>query len=461
MNRRSCWMQICICVFGFLAASCDSFNDVGLPKSQLASDAVFEDVTTANAAMANVYARLRDNGLLTGNPSGMTITLGHYADEFTFYGSPANASAPFDGNNLIATNNTVRNLWNDSYNQIYAANSIVEGVGRSASLPEADRERLQGEALLVRAMIHFCVANLYGDIPYIKSTDYEINRSVSRMPVAEIYDVAIADIEEAIDLLPEEYSSPERVIPNKKVAQALLSRVLLYAGKWAEAENSASAILNDSGTFTWEPNLGLVFLKESTTTIWQFSPATPGRNTWEASNLIFNSGPPPLRSLSASLIEVFEPGDLRHQLWTRSVTNGTSTWFHAYKYKQNAATPESTEYSIVFRLSEQYLIRAEARARQGELTTALEDLNFIRNAAGLADIIVPTQSEVLSAILRERRVEFFAESGHRFFDLKRYGLLDATLSPLKPGWNSTDMLFPLPEAELLANSNIEPQNPGY
>ena len=113
------------------------------------------------------------------------------------------------------------------------------------------------------------------------------------------------------------------------------------------------------------------------------------------------------------------------------------------------------------RLSEQYLIRAEARAQQGDFIGAKDDLNTIRHLAGLGDTTASTQQELLTAILQERRVEFFTEGGHRFFDLKRTYELDSALSALKPGWNSTDALLPFPESELLLNPNLNPQNPGY
>jgi hypothetical protein len=115
----------------------------------------------------------------------------------------------------------------------------------------------------------------------------------------------------------------------------------------------------------------------------------------------------------------------------------------------------------VLRLSEQYLIRAEARARQGDLIGAKDDLNVIRNAAGLGNTIAVTDIAIIDAVLRERRVELFTEYGHRFFDLKRYGTVNAILSLVKPGWEVTDSLLPLPETELLVNPNLLPQNPGY
>ena len=112
------------------------------------------------------------------------------------------------------------------------------------------------------------------------------------------------------------------------------------------------------------------------------------------------------------------------------------------------------------RLAEQFLIRAEARAKQGDLIGAIEDLNVIRQRAGLSNTTAVTTDQVLSAILQERRLELFTELGHRFLDLKRLELLDSVLGT-KPGWSTNDKLWPLPQAEMDANSFLVPQNPGY
>ncbi|MNL53547.1 SusD family protein [compost metagenome] len=112
-------------------------------------------------------------------------------------------------------------------------------------------------------------------------------------------------------------------------------------------------------------------------------------------------------------------------------------------------------------MAEQYLIRAEARAEQGDLIGAKEDLDKIRTTAGLTGTTALSKQDILDAILKERRVEFFTEQGHRFFDLKRANALDAALAPVKAGWNPTDQLLPLPESELTLNPNLNPQNPGY
>lgn len=440
--------------------SCEDFVDVPLPSSQLTGEIVFEDHNTATAALVNIYSKLRDTGILSGSLSGSPTELGLYSDELTYYGQAGAAMQATYQNNLLASTASVQQLWNDSFHQIYCANAVIEGVENSSSLELADKETLRGEALFIRALVHFYLANLYGSIPYITTTNHNENRLSSRLDTSIVYELITADLAEAIALLPQDYISAERVRPNKSTAYALLARTYLYMGLWPEASNAASAVINNP-EYVWETDLNKIFLKESTTTIWQLKPQFAGNNTQEGSAFIFLNGPPLNTAISAALLNSFEAGDQRKIHWIREVEMGSTVWHHSYKYKEHTTTGTSVEYSILFRLAEQYLIRAEARARQGELISALEDLNLIRITAGLPPTSAQTQSAIIDAVLVERRHELFTEYGHRFFDLKRNGLLDATLLPVKSGWNTTDQLWPIPELELLANPNLLPQNPGY
>lgn len=440
--------------------ACDSFVEVEQPNSQLTAAAVFESKSTANAAMADIYAQIRENGIVTGKLSGISNLLGNYTDELISYESGSYSAADFYNNSLLASNPLISSLWNATYNQVYAANAVYYGVENSVALVTADKNQLQGEALFVRAFNHFYLVTIFGDVPYITTTDYKQNSTVTRMPSAEVYEHVIADLQLAISLLPKDYVGSNRIRPNKATAQALLARVLLYKGAWVDAANMASAVLNDTSLYIWEENINNIFLKSSTTTIWQLAPAYEGYNTEEGSAFIFLSGPPAIVALSDNLIAQFSATDLRKDLWTKAVTDGTNTWYHAYKYKESMETGASLEYSIQFRLAEQYLIRAEARARQNDLIGAKEDLNKIRHTGGLADTAANSSIEILEAILQERRLEFFTELGHRFFDLKRFEKLDSVLSG-KPGWNSNDKFWPLPQSELLVNPFLRPQNSGY
>src|SRR5690606_28078371 len=117
--------------------------------------------------------------------------------------------------------------------------------------------------------------------------------------------------------------------------------------------------------------------------------------------------------------------------WIGNVTSQSETYYFPYKYKISSGQDPWNEYPMVLRLAEQYLIRAEARAHQNKLPEAIADLDAIRERAGLLSIanIKPGigQAELLDAILQERRVELFAEWGHRWFDLKRTAQADAIL----------------------------------
>lgn len=448
-----------VCTIVVLFIRCDDFVKVDLPDSQLTAPLVFEDKATATSAMTSIYSKIRDYGILSGMPNGLSNSLGLYTDELIYFGAEVSPS-DYYSNTLTATDSYLKVLWTTSYNQIYAANSVLSGLENSTALAAADRDVLRGEALLVRALLHFYMTNLYGAVPYITTTDYTVNSKVGKQSVNTVYTLVKEDLNEAVLLLPTDYVSNGRTRPNVFTAHALLARVNLYMGLWAEASNEASAVLNQSDLYNLT-TINATFKSDSPATLWQLSFSNDFTNTEEANTFIFESGPPPRSALSSELLLSFDDADLRKSLWVKAVSNGTTTWYHPYKYKNKRADGNSDEQSVLFRLEEMYLIRAEARARQGELIGAKEDLNVIRNRAGLGNTIALTGEAIVAAILMERRHELFSELGHRFFDLKRTNTLSNALSPTKPGWDANDALLPLPDAELLLNPNLKPQNPGY
>lgn len=439
--------------------SCKKFVSVSLPTSQLTGENVFQDRATTNAAMVDIYSKLRETGLLAGNGVGATVSLGMYADDLIYTRTDIVPGIPYT-NNILATDNITSQLWNESYHIIYCANAVMEGVQKSTALTSTDKNQFIGEATFVRALNHFYLLNVYGDIPYITSTDYELNKGVKRLPVEEVYKDIIADLKQATELLPETYISAERARPNRAAAWALLARVCLFKGDWQDAVTASGKVINNT-SYVWENNLENVFLKESSTTIWQFAPKLVGNNTNEGGIFVSPTGSIPGYALSPSLVNSFEPNDRRKLHWVGMVNNGTNQWYFPFKYKQRINTGTSKEYSVIFRLAEQYLIRSEASARLGQLTQAKEDLNKVRNTAGLLNTNAITADDIIAAVLKERRFELFAEQGHRFFDLKRLGKLDEVLSPVKPGWGTNDKLWPIPDKEILSNPNLAPQNPGY
>ncbi|MNL20231.1 SusD family protein [compost metagenome] len=177
--------------------------------------------------------------------------------------------------------------------------------------------------------------------------------------------------------------------------------------------------------------------------------------------------------LTPQLLSSFEAADQRKLAWVGSVTSATPTpvvTAYPYKYKTGSTNgvinQPSPEYYVVFRLAEAYLIRAEAAANgaAGGTAAALADLKIIRNRAGLPDLAGNlNQQQIIAAVAKERRIEFFAEWGHRWFDLKRTGHAGTELStiPLKQPWaGDYQLLYPIPMGEIEKGPFLT-QNPGY
>lgn len=450
--------MVLIVWIGFFTA-CESFTEVDAPQSQLTTPAVFENVATAEAAMSDIYARLREDGMVTGTLGGLTNLLANYTDEMQFFGSNLELEQ-FNNHTIVTTNSLITSLWNGTYGEIYATNLMLEGMGNSTAIATKDKERLKGEALFIRAYLHFYLVNVFGDIPYVTTTDYNVNASIRKTSQEQVWQKIITDLAEAETLVPAAYPSPEKVRVNKSVVTAMLARVYLYREDWEKAAAKASEVIGNA-MYRWVDNPALEFLRESTATIWALHPGNPGLNTKDARTFVFSSGPPTKPGLAISFVDGFETADIRRNLWVRKVTNGSDNWYCSYKYKKTLATSPSQEYTILFRLSEQYLIRAEAYAHLGNLSGAQQDINKIRLRAGLGITTANSAETLLEAVARERKYELFTEQGHRWFDLKRTGKASEVLSDIKPGWQDTHLVLPLPQTELLLNNNLLPQNQGY
>jgi hypothetical protein len=173
-------------------------------------------------------------------------------------------------------------------------------------------------------------------------------------------------------------------------------------------------------------------------------------------------------ALSEDLLNSFEEGDARKTAWVFYANAGNypnpDNRYFLKKYYSRFAPPDlpgKTQDFVYLRLAEMYLIRAEARARQNNLEGAAADLNVIRNRAGLSNTTATTQTDLVNAILHERRIEFCGE-GLRWDDLVRTGTADAVLSvlPWKTEWDSYKTLWPIPYEQIQLNDALE-QNPGY
>jgi starch-binding outer membrane protein, SusD/RagB family len=480
----------------FFMTGCKKFVEVDAPVTSINEGNVYNNDATATAVLTGLYYQMSTTTTSSGSVGFITITrfAGLAADELDVWNAyNSERDLAYYKNSLFATqaSSTGSEIWSSFYvTLIRRCNQAIEGLNQSKRLTPSVKEQLLGEAKFLRALFYFYLVNLYGDVPLVITSDFQQNTLLSRAPKEEVFQFIISELKEAKELLSSVYvdgklepytSNIERVRPTKWAAAALLARVYLYTGDtgdYVKAELEASSVINNS-LYSLTP-LSNTFLKNSNEAIWQLQPVLVGANTQDAKLFVLNQAPIGFRSskpfyLNNSLVNVFEQGDDRKTQWTGTYTSGTTTYYFPYKYKVSITGSPLTEYFMVLRLAEQYLIRAEARAQQGNISGAISDVNIIRSRArAAATVTIPnplpdlpntlTQQQVLTAVMQERRVELFAELGQRWLDLKRTKTVDAvmTIATAQKGgtWQPYKQLFPISFGELQKAPNLR-QNPGY
>lgn len=469
-------MRVFLVALCFMLGACKKGLDVTSPEVLLTDDKVFKNDTSTLDVITGMYSGLINGGMPDGKNS-VGVVMGLAADELKDYYPDAVLSGAYT-NNFSKANYY---FWSQLYSWLYDCNAVIGSVPASVLSGAAElRRQAVGEALFVRAFLMWYATELYGDVPLALTTDHAGNNTLRRSPQASVYDQIVADLREARGLLGMGWLDGRgRVVdnrerPNRVAAMALLARVYLYREEWALAAAQADSVIGDGtgtgggGAVVLEDSLNRVFLKGSAEAIWQMEPGgAVGSNTMDARFFVDATGSGPAVgtpvAMSDELAGAFEVGDGRRRNWVGQSVTSFGTYYYPYKYKDQG-TAVATEYFMMLRLAEVYLVRAEARARLGDLAGASADVNRLRERAGLAGVGASSLGQMLSAIAHERRVELFTEWGDRWFDLKRTDSLDAVMgvvTPAKGGvWTSTDALLPIPQQEINLNPNLS-QNPGY
>lgn len=484
----------------FIQTSCKKFVEIPPPSGSITENSVFTGDATAIAVLTDLYNQMNNSPIQGG--AGISLFAGISADEFVC----VTTASPYIGyyQNILSqtgSGNVISGAehWGPLYNLVFKCNATIEGLNKSEGLIPSIKKQLLGEAKFLRGLFYFYLVNEFGDVPLALSTDPKVNTLLARSSSADVYKQIVSDLEDAEEKLSDDYldvtllkKATERVRPTKWAAAALLARVHLYTGEWAIAEDESSKLIGNTSLFGPISSIALnnVFLKNSKEAIWQIQPTAVNFNTPEARTLVIPATGPSTGGatgnpvyLNKQLVASFEALDQRavYGNWIDTtiykLTSTTSdTVPFPYKYKFNTLDPNITatsgtskmqEYFMVLRLGEQYLIRAEARAQLGNIQGAKDDLNAIRNRAGLPNTTATDKTSLLSAILNERRHELFSEWGHRWFDLKRTGNIDAVMANETPRksngtsqWAPYKALYPLP-LETLQNAPNVIQNDGY
>ena len=458
------------------APGCRKYLEVALPINSISTASVFQNDNTAAGALTSIYAQLLNQSTFDGGSVGFYT--GMYGDELKNQTALSSYLAVYG--DAVSSADVVTTFWSTLYSRLYAVNLAIEGLTPATNLNY--QSQWLGEAYFLRGLLYFYQTNLYGDVPLVLGSGYVSNNGLARSPQADVYKQIVSDLKQAQSLLDNRYHDATGVVtndrgrPNKAAATALLARVYLYMKDWKDAEAQADGLIANAADYQLVPLLK-VFLVNSNEVIWGLVPFNnfPPYQVKDTKLYILPAGKTPVAaslpaSLADSLVAAFEPGDGRYSNWVgkdtvpASGSTPASIYFYAYKYKANGTYTAAQETVAMLRLAEQYLVRAEARAQQNNLSGALADLNAVRSRAGLAPSAAASQAGVLAAILQERRVELFMENGHRWFDLRRTGNLDAlmnVLTPLKGGtWSSYKAWWPIPLTDIQNNPHLV-QTPGF
>ncbi|WP_342330922.1 RagB/SusD family nutrient uptake outer membrane protein [Pedobacter sp. FW305-3-2-15-E-R2A2] len=448
-----------------LSTSCKKLLDVE-PKLIKTSKQAFSNDRSADSVVVGMYFKLASSYAYSQE---IPLSTGFSSDEL----KPGKESfnllyTDMYKNNINPGDAVTNSFWTESYNLIFISNSIIEGVAASSGMSDAGKLKCAAEARFIRAFAYFYLVNFFGDVPLVTSTDYKKSAEFPRESSILVYQQILEDLLMAEASLTDNYPTEGRVRANKWVAKAMLARVYLYLKDWEKAELKSSEIIANTQKYRLGEMQGTnssnavmnIFYANSEEAIFQF---------WNniGTSLGYNALTEYYNSYAVSddpeygLLNAFEPGDKRAFNYVRRATEAGGE-SRIYKYRLTDESPDYKEFTMVLRLAEQYLIQAEARAMLNQTGAAVEDLNKIRNRAGLSGLSTSMpREEVLTHIEKERRLELCFEWGDRWFNLKRLGHVDQVMNLVKPGlWTSIAALYPVPRTEILLNGKLK-QNPGY
>lgn len=379
-------------------------------------------------------------------------------------------------------------FYQNAYGLVNEANLIMEQTADLDFLDETEKAQIRAEALVTRVYAHYLVTLLYAQnynftpgathpgIVYntrtlVAGVDYP-----SRKTMFETYEMIQSDLDEALSLFTANQAldyGPSYSYFNTVTTGALYARIALQMNDWEKAFTYSDEVISGSGITLME---GIDYIAEWDKTeeavseiILEFSAPRTSDDGTVSSSVAFeffgytNNTKYNEFVASGDLLDMYDVADIRRGMFLDILlptsVNGIISDMHYYftrKFQDEAGT-------TCIRLSEMYLIRAEARLRAGmDIEPAADDLNSIRMRAGLLPLT--DTSNLLEEIFNERRRELAFE-GHLLFDIARYkkdifrnqGCLSLVCNLEYP---SDYYILPIPNSSILLNENMV-QNEGY
>jgi len=435
-------------LFTLLLGSCTKMLEVQPTASMSAAEAI-QDKTGVDRAITGGYNALQAVGSYGRN---QIIVEDLAADNLIWTGTTQDYAQI--ANNLIAADNGVNEgIWGANYDCINRVNNVLARID-DISMTTDERNTYSGDALFLRALSHFNLIGFFGGVPIKTQPTLDLsNIDQARNTMAEVYAQIISDLLDAEQKLP--LSRPLGKA-SAFSATALLARA--YLGLFqlnndpavaALAVAKADKVINEGG-FILAPSYGDLFKGNTTESI--FEVAFDVQNSNRLAQYFFPRSLTGRYEISPpdAFIQTFDAIDTSR--FNASIAIDSTNMPYGYKYRDITG---GTDRVYVLRLAEMYLIRAEALAySNGSIESIQNDINVIRNRAGLLPVTATDYNELKLIIENERRHEFAFE-GQRWSDLVRTKRAATVLNiPEK------FTLFPIPLSEMQTNKKMT-QNPGY
>lgn len=457
-----------ICTAALNFTSCNFLNVEVIGKSDI--DSYFAEVSSLEPAMYGVYHEtfgLYDSYMLKYPEVA--------ADEIVLNSTESNWIQCHNFTLTSSDESTVlAYIWKGAYNVINNCNEILfYGPKLREAFPEqaAEADRWIAQALFIRALMHFDLCRSYGqDFSYTADASHlgvvimnhipSLSETIARSSVAEVYSQIIKDLNEAIDTFPEDYNSSVYFV-SPLACKALLARVYLYMGEWEKARDAASEViaavpLVDRSGYK---SMFCTRTPSSDESIFRLNGNLLGHSLY---NFYYYENP--AARPSSRVKELMAEDDIRASILDYSTTYPDIVM--KYSCLDDVTTDEERYYSpIVLRVSEMYLIRAEALCKLGQNEKAAEDIKALQSRARgrkTSEISISwSDAASMEKIIEEERIRELCFEGHRFFDLARrhqdiIRTSDTQSTVTRLEYPDYRYILPIPAVELEANKAMQP-----
>ena len=497
----------CAILAACLSSCVNDWLDVA-PSDGTDADAALTSSSDLAAARTGMYAALKGNSNLVDYYGQQFFVYGdvHAGDDYQYnnIGGSNRASFYYDMNYQTASEFTSSTsssnvAWKSPYIVIGRANRIIAaaegGALSDAAEAKATIDQYAAEAKVLRALAHFDLVRIYGK-PYTEDQGaslgvplvtevLESNAKPARSTVAEVYTQVVKDLTEAIssNALATE-TEPGYV--SVWGAKAILSRVYLNMGDYANALSVAEDIIKNSGAALWTRDQYFKAWDASTPNESEFlfrlnvAGSTDNNDLNGIGNLQQRDGYKEMVA-TKKFVDMLtsDPEDVRNDMFLPATaakevaTYGTNK-VYLNKLRGQGGNLRNVTIVPIIRLSEVYLTAAECAFRNNDKTKAVEYLNdLVKNRTTTEASLATVDNITLERILIERRKELIGE-GQRYFDaLRNNETITRYTSEADKGWHKTlskeaqsfdrdyfKAIAAIPQAEINANPNIK-QNTGY